>query len=99
MVNTINRLDPQLAFQHFGDRTDRIANGELPFAQPPRQQGIERNIVLTLWHWSRRAASGSPPGCIPSKPGFLQAGIDRPLGAGLPALRGQSPSVDVRPDD
>jgi hypothetical protein len=56
MVNGINRLDPQLAFQYFGDWTDRIAKGELPFAQPPRPQGIERNIVLTLWDWSRETA-------------------------------------------
>src|SRR6266567_3960860 len=56
MVSTINRLDPQLAFQLFGDWTDRIANGELPFAQPPRPQGVERNIVLTLWDWSRPTA-------------------------------------------
>ena len=33
MVNTISRLDPPLAFQYFGDWTDRIAKGELPFAQ------------------------------------------------------------------
>src|SRR5437588_392227 len=56
MVSTISRLDPQLAFQYFGDWTDRIAKGELPFAQPPRPQGIERNIVLTLWDWSRETA-------------------------------------------
>jgi hypothetical protein len=56
MVNTINRLDPQLAFQLFGDWTDRIAQGELPFAQPPRPRGIERNVVLTLWDWSRPTA-------------------------------------------
>jgi hypothetical protein len=56
MVNTISRLDPQLAFQYFGDWTDRIAKGELPFAKPPRPQGIERDIVLTLWDWSRPTA-------------------------------------------
>jgi hypothetical protein len=56
MVNTASRLDPQLAFQYFGDWTDRIAKGELPFAQPPRPQGVERNIVLTLWNWSRPTA-------------------------------------------
>ena len=56
MVNTISRLDPQLAFQYFGDWTDRIAKGELPSAQPPRPQGVERNIVLTLWDWSRPTA-------------------------------------------
>ncbi|MGA7864932.1 MAG: carboxypeptidase-like regulatory domain-containing protein, partial [Stellaceae bacterium] len=56
MVNTISRVDPQLAFQYFGDWTDRIAKGELPFAQPARPQGVERNIVLTLWDWSRETA-------------------------------------------
>jgi hypothetical protein len=53
MVNLINRLDTQLALQLFGDWTDRIAKGELPFTQPPRPQGVERNVVLTLWDWSR----------------------------------------------
>ena len=56
MVTAINRLDSKLAFQLFGDWTDRIAKGELPFAQPPRPQGIERNVVLTLWDWSRPTA-------------------------------------------
>ncbi len=56
MVNGISRLDPQLALQYFGDWTDRIGKGELPFAQPPRPRGIERNIVLTLWDWSRPTA-------------------------------------------
>jgi hypothetical protein len=56
MVNAINRLDSKLAFQLFGDWTDRIAKGELPFAQPARPQGVERNVVLTLWDWSRPTA-------------------------------------------
>jgi hypothetical protein len=56
MVNAINRLDNKLAFGLFGDWTDRIAKGELPFAQPARPQGVERNVVLTLWDWSRPTA-------------------------------------------
>ncbi len=32
----------------FADWTDRIARGEVPPA-PPRPQGLERNVVLTLW--------------------------------------------------
>jgi len=56
MVTVINRLDSKLAFQLFGDWTDRIAKGELPFAQPSRPQGVERNVVLTLWDWSRPTA-------------------------------------------
>jgi hypothetical protein len=35
-------------FAMFADWTDRIARGEVPQA-PPRPQGIERNVVLTLW--------------------------------------------------
>lgn len=35
----------------FADWTDRIAAGELP-PTPPRPQGIERNVVLTLWDFS-----------------------------------------------
>jgi hypothetical protein len=56
MINAINRLDTKLAIQLFGDWTDRIANGDLPFAQPPRPQGVERNVVFTLWDWSRPTA-------------------------------------------
>src|SRR5438132_5985674 len=36
--------------------TDRIAAGELPKQKPDRPQGIERNIVVTLWDWSRPTA-------------------------------------------
>jgi hypothetical protein len=35
----------------FGDWTDRIAKGELP-PEPPRPQGVERNLVLTVWDYS-----------------------------------------------
>ena len=39
------------SFTNYGDWTDRIAKGELPFATPPRPQGVERNIVVTLRDW------------------------------------------------
>ncbi len=38
------------------DWTDRIAAGELPRQKPERPQGIERNMVVTLWDWSRPTA-------------------------------------------
>jgi hypothetical protein len=38
-------------FKYFGEWTDRVAEGELPFAKPPRPQGIERNLVVTTWDW------------------------------------------------
>ncbi len=53
MARDINRLDAPRALQLFGDWTDRIAAGELPFAKPERPQGIERNLVLTLWDWGQ----------------------------------------------
>jgi hypothetical protein len=39
-------------YKYYADWTDRIAKGELPFAKPPRPQGVERNIVVTSWEWS-----------------------------------------------
>ncbi len=52
MINVINRFDRDRVLANFADWTDRIAKGELPFARPERPQGVERNIVLTLWDWS-----------------------------------------------
>jgi hypothetical protein len=41
----------EAGFAAYGDWTDRIAKGELPFAKPQRPQGVERNIVVTLRDW------------------------------------------------
>ena len=56
MVQSIGNLDAARAFANFGDWTDRVAKGELPFAKPSRPAGIERNVVLTLWDWSQPTA-------------------------------------------
>jgi hypothetical protein len=40
-----------LSIKNLADWTDRIASGELPHAKPPRPQGLERNIVVTLRDW------------------------------------------------
>ena len=56
MLNAIGRLDAKNATELFGDWTDRIGAGELPKAKPPRPQGVERNIVLTVWDWSNPKA-------------------------------------------
>ena len=37
--------------KYLGDWTDRIAQGALPKRQPPRPQGLERNLVITTWDW------------------------------------------------
>ena len=37
----------------YADWTDRIAAGEVPQA-PPRPQGVERNVVISMWDWQHR---------------------------------------------
>jgi hypothetical protein len=51
MARDIGRLDTDKALDLFGDWTDRIKGGELPFAKPERPKGIERNVVITTWEW------------------------------------------------
>ncbi|MFL5533101.1 MAG: carboxypeptidase-like regulatory domain-containing protein, partial [Gemmatimonadales bacterium] len=52
MARNISRLGPQRGLALFADWTDRIAAGELPASQPTRPQGVERNVVITLWDWA-----------------------------------------------
>ena len=52
MARDIGRLVRPRALGLFGDWTDRIAAGELPFAKPDRPQGIARKVVITEWEWS-----------------------------------------------
>lgn len=52
MTNNVgNRLGGR-ALAMFGDWTDRIKRGELPFAKPPRPTGVERDVVITEWDWA-----------------------------------------------
>jgi len=52
MIYRFERLGTQRALRMMGDWTDRIARGELPAQKPPRPQGVERNLVVTVWDWS-----------------------------------------------
>lgn len=52
MAGSIARFGPERGIELFADWTDRIARGELPSARPERPQGLERNMVVTLWDWS-----------------------------------------------
>jgi hypothetical protein len=52
MSVTLNRFGAEKALSLFADWTNRIAAGELPFAKPDRPQGVERNVVITMWEWS-----------------------------------------------
>ncbi len=50
MTGMASMMGPR-ALRMFADWTDRIAAGEVP-PTPPRPQGIERNVVITLWDWA-----------------------------------------------
>ncbi len=52
MVNGIGNFDTARALNNFGDWTDRIAKGELPFDKPARPTGQDRNFVVTQWDWN-----------------------------------------------
>jgi hypothetical protein len=51
MTTNLGRLGAR-GLKVFADWSDRIAAGELPSARPSRPQGVERNVVLTLWDWA-----------------------------------------------
>ncbi len=57
MAGGLRRFGAERAIAMYADWTDRIMAGEVPPA-PPRPQGRERNVVLTLWEW------GGPTGYI-----------------------------------
>ena len=52
MLRNINDLEPGRLLKNFADWTERIAAGEIPASKPPRPQGAERNVVITLWDWA-----------------------------------------------
>ncbi len=52
MAMTLGQLGRKKAIAQFADWTDRIAAGELPSAKPQRPQGVERNVVISMWEWS-----------------------------------------------
>jgi hypothetical protein len=51
MFARIDRFGKQRGLAMFADWTDRIAAGEVPPA-PPRPQGMERNVVVSMWDWA-----------------------------------------------
>jgi hypothetical protein len=51
MAAFLNRFGRERALKMFVDWTDRIAAGEVPPA-PARPQGVERNVVITMWNWN-----------------------------------------------
>src|SRR6267142_2457451 len=56
MVGALARADTQRMLKQYADWTDRVAAGEVPGVRPPRPEGLERNVVITLWDWSNPKA-------------------------------------------
>ena len=52
MSGAMNRFGREPALEMFADWTDRIAAGAIPEA-PPRPDGLEQNVVVTLWDWGK----------------------------------------------
>ncbi len=50
MAAAMNRFGRDRGIAAYADWTDRITAGEVPEA-PPRPQGRERDVVLTMWEW------------------------------------------------
>jgi hypothetical protein len=55
MLSFLDRLNRDRGLAMYADWAERIAKGEVPPA-PPRPQGTERNVVVTVWDWAVRAA-------------------------------------------
>jgi hypothetical protein len=51
MSGGLDQMGRPRALKMFADWTDRIAKGEVPPA-PQRPQGLERNVVVTMWDWA-----------------------------------------------
>jgi hypothetical protein len=56
MSSKFTQVGRQRALQMYADWTDKIAGGQLPDVQPPRPQGKERNVVITMWDWADQKA-------------------------------------------
>ena len=54
MVRSMAAFGTQ-GYDMFADWIDRIMAGEVP-PEPPRPEGLERNLVLTLWEWGEETA-------------------------------------------
>jgi hypothetical protein len=51
MTTQIGNLGRQRALAMLADWSDRVKGGEVPPA-PPRPQGKERNVVVSMWDWA-----------------------------------------------
>ena len=56
MQNNMAALGRDRGLKMFADWTGAIAKGALPAETPPRPEGVERNVVVTLRDWSKQRA-------------------------------------------
>lgn len=56
MAFMISPINGKRVFKEFADWTDSIEQGALPFVKPKRPEGLERNVVITAWDYSRPTA-------------------------------------------
>ena len=52
MDTRVNQVGRRAALSMYADWTDRIEAGEYPTTPPSRPQGIERNVVVSVWDWA-----------------------------------------------
>ena len=52
MLGRLNQAGRARALAMYAGWTDRVAAGEYPEVAPPRPQGIERNVVISMWDWA-----------------------------------------------
>ena len=52
MLGRLNQAGGARALAMYAGWTDRVAAGEYPEVAPPRPQGIERNVVISMWDWA-----------------------------------------------
>lgn len=56
MLRQLTGRGDGIGIKYLADWTQRIEDGELPFATPDRPSGIERDVVLTVRDWSNQKA-------------------------------------------
>ena len=52
MMNNMTRFGRQRGLKMFADWSSDIETGAVPHEKPPRPDGVEQNIVITLWDWA-----------------------------------------------
>jgi len=52
MQNKLAEMGRERTLRMLADWSKQISEGAVPKEKPPRPQGVERNLVITLWDWA-----------------------------------------------